>query len=160
MRSSKGGWRVTPSDLPFEEIWLYDFEFIARPGEHRDVVCLVAHELRSGRWIRLWRDQLGEQPPYRTDRDALLVNFVANAEWVAGTTKGYYGTEIIISPLAKGNAYSNDIYYTHSSDLRTLQEIFGLGPSYLGGAANAHDLSDLFMAGVIPPSLPAYVIFR
>ena len=77
-----------------------------------------------------------------------------------GFTKGFDGTEIIISPLAKGNAYSNRIHYTHSSDLRTMQEIFGLGPSYLGGAANAHDLSDLFMAGVIPPSLPAYVTFH
>ena len=77
-----------------------------------------------------------------------------------GTTEGYYGTEIIISPLAKGNAYSSHIYYTHSSDLRTLQEIFGLGPSYLGGAAHAYDLRDLFQPGVIPPSLPAYVTFH
>jgi DNA polymerase I len=36
--------------------------------------------LRSGRTIRLWRDELGSQPPYRVDRDVLFVNFVANAE--------------------------------------------------------------------------------
>jgi hypothetical protein len=71
---------VTPIDLPYEEIWLHDFEFVARPGERPDVVCLTAHELRSGRTLRLWRDELGAQAPYRTDRGALFVNFVANAE--------------------------------------------------------------------------------
>jgi DNA polymerase-1 len=71
---------VTPNDLPFDEVWLHDFEFIARPGERPDVVCLAAHELRSGRTIQLWRDELRAPPPYRTDRGALFVNFVANAE--------------------------------------------------------------------------------
>jgi hypothetical protein len=71
---------VTPTELPFQEIWLHDFEFIARPGEHPDVVCLAAHELRSGRTLRLWRDQLGLLPPYRTDRGVLFISFVANAE--------------------------------------------------------------------------------
>ena len=71
---------MTPDELPFDEVWLHDFEFVARPGERPDVVCLAAHELRSGRTIKLWRDELGERPPYRTDRDVLFVNFVANAE--------------------------------------------------------------------------------
>jgi hypothetical protein len=35
------------TELPFTEIWLHDFEFIARPGEHPDVVCLAAHEIRA-----------------------------------------------------------------------------------------------------------------
>jgi len=51
---------------------------------------------------------------------------------------------ILLSPLAKGRGYSNNIDYTHSSLLRTLQEIFGVGP-LLGDAANATDLSDLFL---------------
>jgi DNA polymerase I len=71
---------VTPAELPFAEVWLHDFEFVSRPGERPDVVCLAAQELRSGRTFKLWRDELGDQPPYRTDRDALLINFVANAE--------------------------------------------------------------------------------
>jgi hypothetical protein len=61
----------------FAEIWCHDFEFIAPPGERPDVVSLAAIELRSGRTIRLWRDQLGEQPPYHTDDKVLFVNFVA-----------------------------------------------------------------------------------
>lgn len=50
---------------------------------------------------------------------------------------------IVLSPLARGGGYSNNVYYTHSSTLRTFQEIFGVTP-LLGDAANATDLSDLF----------------
>jgi DNA polymerase I len=64
----------------FEQIWCVDFEFIAHPGEWPDVVCLAAHELRSGQTIKLWRDQLGSLPPYSIDRNSLFVCFVANAE--------------------------------------------------------------------------------
>ena len=55
---------------------------------------------------------------------------------------------IVLSPLAKRN-YSNSTRYTHSSTLRTIQEIFGVTP-FLGDAANATDLSDLFMAPTGP----------
>lgn len=51
---------------------------------------------------------------------------------------------IVLSPLARGAGYSNNIHYTHSSFLRTLQDIFGVKP-YLGAAATANDLSDLFI---------------
>ena len=50
---------------------------------------------------------------------------------------------IALSPLAKGNGYFNQVPYTHSSTLRSLQEIFQVTP-LLGDAANATDLSDLF----------------
>lgn len=61
--------------------------------------------------------------------------------------------EIIISPDAKGNAYTNNILYTHSSDLLAMQEIFGVGPC-LRDACQATDLSDLFRAGSIPDAVP------
>ena len=32
----------------------------------------LARELRSGRTLRLWRDQLGKAPPYRSDRRAAV----------------------------------------------------------------------------------------
>jgi hypothetical protein len=50
---------------------------------------------------------------------------------------------IVLSPLARGGGYYNFVHYTHSSTLRTLQEIFGVTP-LLGDAAQATDLSDLF----------------
>jgi phosphatidylinositol-3-phosphatase len=64
--------------------------------------------------------------------------------------------EIVISPLAhrnvKGIPYASPMNLTHSSDLRTMQEIFGAGP-LLGDAANADDLSDLFEPDVVPSRL-------
>src|SRR5204862_2602041 len=60
----------------------------------------------------------------------------------AGSGDGPIGM-ILLSPLAKGGGYSNSVHYTHSSTLRTLQEIFNVGP-LLGDAANATNLSDLF----------------
>ena len=61
--------------------------------------------------------------------------------------------EIVISPRAHenvhGRPYASPIAYSHSSDLRTMQEIFRVGP-FLGDAVYANDLSDLFRPGAIP----------
>ena len=51
---------------------------------------------------------------------------------------------IVMSPLAKPG-YSNNLAYSHSSTLRTVQTILGVSP-FLGGAASASDLGDLFTA--------------
>jgi phosphatidylinositol-3-phosphatase len=69
-----------------------------------------------------------------------------------GDTSAFTLPLIVISPVAKGNAFTNNILYTHSSDLRTLEELFGVfgpGGAFLGDAANATDLSDLFVPGAI-----------
>jgi hypothetical protein len=62
--------------------------------------------------------------------------------------------EIVISPLAKGNGYQSSLNYTHSSDLKTMQEIFQVGP-LLGDAAavGTNDLGDMFLPGTIPSSI-------
>jgi DNA polymerase-1 len=80
---------VILSELPFDEIWPFDFEFIPRPGERPDVVCLVARELRSGQTFRLWRNRLGKLPPYQTNHRALFVCFVANAECACHLALGW-----------------------------------------------------------------------
>jgi len=61
--------------------------------------------------------------------------------------------EIVISSRAHRNVnglpYASPYDYTHSSDLRTMQEIFHAGP-FVGNAANSNDLSDLFDPGAVP----------
>jgi phosphatidylinositol-3-phosphatase len=61
--------------------------------------------------------------------------------------------EIIISERAHANVnglpYASTLNYSHSSDLRTWQNVFHVGP-YLADAANATDLSDLFKPGAVP----------
>ena len=87
-------------------------------------------------------------------------------------------TEIVLSPLAKGNAYASNLNFTHSSDIATMQKIFQVTANtptgYLNDAANlsnssgalagtapgfgtgtAQDMSDLFVAGAIPASIPS-----
>jgi hypothetical protein len=88
-----------------------------------------------------------------------------------GDTSGFKIPEIVISPLAKGNAYASSVELNHSSDIKTWEELFDL--SFLnnpipvtetninGGynnVATVSDLSDLFQDGVIPSySLQAIV---
>jgi hypothetical protein len=71
-----------------------------------------------------------------------------------GTTLPY----VVISPLCRGNAYAGPVNYDHSSDLKTMDEIFGLAfqnnaiPAAELDAQNsgynyvfsANDISDLF----------------
>jgi hypothetical protein len=66
--------------LPFEEIWALDFEFVSVSGARPLPVCLVANELVSGRSIRLWHDDFGTAPPFRTDAGVLFVAYYAPAE--------------------------------------------------------------------------------
>jgi hypothetical protein len=71
--------------------------------------------------------------------------------------------EFVISPLAKGNAYASSVVFSHSSDIKTMEELFGLplinNPiptaetnnfSGFNNVATANDLSDLFVPGAIP----------
>jgi hypothetical protein len=84
-------------------------------------------------------------------------------ETEGGDTANQTIPEIIISPLAKGNAYASTVSLNHSSDIKTWEEIFGLPAinnpiplaetNILGGfnnVATATDLSDLFVSGAIP----------
>ncbi len=62
--------------------------------------------------------------------------------------------EIVISSRAHKNVdglpYASPVNFTHSSDLKTMQEIFRTGGPLLGDAVNATDLSDLFDPGAVP----------
>ena len=76
-------------DLPYREIWAVDTEYypglgLANGGREGDPItplALVAFELRSSRVLRLWQDELGPFPPYRLDADALIIAYMATAEF-------------------------------------------------------------------------------
>ncbi len=80
--------------------------------------------------------------------------------------------EIVISPLAKGNAYASTLPMNHSSDIKTWSEIFGLSfvnnpipaseTNNYGGYNNVstvNDLSDLFAPRAIPAA-PSFAVSR
>ena len=75
--------------LPFREVWALDFEFTVEPGALPVPVCMVARELRSGRLLRMWQDELPACPPFRVDDQALFVAFYASAEVGCFLTLGW-----------------------------------------------------------------------
>jgi phosphatidylinositol-3-phosphatase len=93
-----------------------------------------------------------------------------NDETEGGDTSAFTDTEIVISPLAHPNVggmpYGSAVSMNHSSDIKTMEEIFDLdgpidnaintssfntlGPGNFNTVAGSNDLSDLFAAGAVP----------
>jgi hypothetical protein len=67
---------------PYLEVWLVDFEFQASLGERQKPICMVALELKSGRLLRIWEDELLQmtEPPFPSRPDMLFVAYYASAE--------------------------------------------------------------------------------
>ena len=103
-------------DLPFREIWIVDTEFypgsgLANGGVAGDPVtplCLVALEMRSGRLVRLWQDQLGPFPPYRLDNDALIVGYMLAAEFGVHAALGWGEPACALDAYVEFRHYVND----------------------------------------------------
>lgn len=88
---------------------------------------------------------LSKQIPMIMNSDAYKNGGVIFITWDEDLLKGKDDPigMIVLSPLAKGGGYTNNTYYTHSSTLRTIEEIFNI-QNFLGDSANAPDLKDLF----------------
>jgi DNA polymerase-1 len=119
--------------LPFREVWAVDFEFTANAGERPVPVCMVAHELRSGRQLRLWSEQFGPWPPFDISADALFVAYYASAELGCFKALGWQMPARIL-----------DLYVEFRNSTNTLQQK-GLKPfeSGLLGALAAHGLDTI-----------------
>jgi DNA polymerase-1 len=100
-RDARTGGRPLDDLLAFAEIWAVDFEFGAKPGENPEPVCLVAWELRSGRKLRLWRDEFGCEPPYTTGPDVLFVAYYASAEIGCHLALGWPVPERVLDPFTE-----------------------------------------------------------
>ena len=66
--------------LPFEKIWVVDFEFQVLEGEYPKPVCVVAWELRTGEKVSKWLEEAEESPPYDVSKNSLVVSFASDAE--------------------------------------------------------------------------------
>ena len=104
--------------------------------------------------------QIMASPEYRNN--GVIVLWWDEAE--GGDDTNHAIPEIIISPLAKGNAYASSVPLNHSSDIKTWSEVFHVpfvsnpiptnetdvtGSGY-NNVAVVNDLSDLFVSGAIP----------
>lgn len=83
-------------------------------------------------------------------------------ETEGGDTSAFTVPEIVISKWAKGDAYRSDLLYTHTSDILTMEELFGLGnaiPRDPRDTLPLNDLSDLLKADAIPePASAAFLL--
>jgi len=104
--------------------------------------------------------QIMATPEYR-DNGVIIIWWDESEK---GDSTNFTIPEIVISPLAKGNAYASSVEMNHSSDIKTMEEIFGLpflnnpipaaetkasGTGY-NNVATVNDLGDLFKDGAIP----------
>ena len=129
---------------PFREVWAADFEFVAHPGERPDVVCLVARELKSGRVIRLWRDQLGPVPPYATGPDTLLVAYYASAELGCHRALGWPTPARVLDLFTEFRARRNGLATVAGSSLLGALTHFGLDNI---GATEKEGMRELILTG-------------
>ena len=107
---------------------------------HENIDCSQSDRIKFG---DTW---LSTEVPKILASQAYLNNGALFITWdEAASGDGPIGM-IVLSPKGKGGGYSNTIAYDHSSTLRTMQEIFNVTTPMLGDAANATDLSDLFVS--------------
>jgi DNA polymerase-1 len=112
--------------LPFRQIWCVDFEYVAGGGNRPDPVCLAAWELRSGRKLRLWRDEFGPSPPYSTGPDTLFLAFYASAEIGCHLALGWPKPERILDLFTEFRCKTNGLATLAGNGLIGVLAYYGL----------------------------------
>lgn len=132
--------------LPYREIWAVDFEFTSPDGEQPRPVCMVALELRSGRCIRMWRDQLGASPgaPFDTSSDSLFVAYFASAEIGCFLALGWSLPERILDLFTEFRTMTNGTDVIAGNGLIGALTHFGL-PAL--AAAEKDEMRELIISG-------------
>jgi hypothetical protein len=130
--------------LPFREVWAVDFEFVAKDGACPEPVCVVAWELKSGRKLCLWHDELGASPPYSVGTDALFVAYYASAEIGCHLALGWPKPARILDLFTEFRCRTNGLQTPAGSGLLGALAYYGLD----GVAASEKDaMRDLILRG-------------
>ena len=149
-RSEAGGGGATTGArlildlLPFKEIWAVDFEFGAELGERPEPVCLVAWELRSGRKLRLWRDEFRAAPPYPTGPDVLFVAYYASAEIGCHLALDWPVPKRVLDLFTEFRNHTNGITTVSGSGLLGALAQYGLDSI---GTIEKDEMRDLILRG-------------
>lgn len=130
----------------FREIWVIDFEYHAPDGCRPSPVCLVAVEIRSGRELRLWRDELQgrDRAPWDIGACSLTIAYYASAELNCFRALGWPQPANVIDLFAEFRAETNGLPLVAGNGLLGALAYFGLSSRY----ANAKEaMRQLIMAG-------------
>jgi DNA polymerase I len=117
---------------------------MAPPGERPYPVCLVARELKSGKTIRLWRDQFGPVPPYSIDADCLFVAFYASAELGCHLALGWPMPARTLDLYTEFRCQTNGLPIVAGRSLIGALTAYGLDTI---GATEKKEMRDLAMRG-------------
>lgn len=112
----------------FTTIWLVDFEYTGPMGERPTPVCVVAHELRSGRKVRVWEDDLRRMtaPPYDVGQDSLFVAYYASAELGCHLVLGWPMPANVLDLFSEFRLATNGLHLPSGSGLLGALVFFGL----------------------------------
>jgi len=128
----------------FREIWCVDFEYGAGPGCRPSPVCLVTCEIRTGRTLRLWRDQLGPMPPWTISDDSLFVAFYASAEIACCLVLGWPKPTRVLDLFTEFRCLSNGLPVPAGNGLLGALTAYGLDGI---GAIEKDEMRDLVLRG-------------
>jgi DNA polymerase I len=130
----------------FHEVWIVDFEFENPPGNLPSPVCVVAWELRSGKKIRLWKDQFTgmTRPPYDCGKDSLFVAYYASAELGCHLSLGWPMPADVLDLYVEFRNRTNGIPTVSGNGLLGAMAYFGLDSVQ---AAEKDTMRDLVLRG-------------
>ena len=96
--------------LPFEAVWVVDFEYHQPDGSLPDPLCVVATELKSGKHVEKWLDASDPGPcPYDTGPRSLLIAHAANAECLCHLVLGWPAPSYVLDTYAEARANFNGL---------------------------------------------------
>jgi DNA polymerase I len=112
----------------YRETWLVDFEFSTTPGEHPDVRCMVARELKTDRTLRIWEDDLKIMacPPFSVGPDVLYVAYYASAEMGCHISLGWPLPENLLDLYTEFRNLRNGVYVPSGYSLLGALTFYGL----------------------------------
>jgi DNA polymerase-1 len=128
----------------FREVWLIDFEYFGRPGDRPVPVCMVAWELHSNRYLRLWQDQFRRRPPFDTGRDILFVAYYASAEVGCFLALGWPVPVRILDLFTEFRVATNGARVVASNGLLSALTYYGQDGI---GAEEKKEMQDLVLTG-------------
>jgi DNA polymerase-1 len=128
----------------FREVVVVDTEFTVTAGERPGPVCVVAHELRSGRRFRIFENDFRPTPPYATGPDVLFVAYFATAELGCYRVLGWSMPERVLDLFAEFRNRTNGLPTPSGRGLLGALTYYGLDAS---GATEKKEMQEAIGTG-------------
>lgn len=129
----------TPSN-----IYSIDYEFRPDKNGNPVVVCLVVHEILSGRVTRYWHDviNLMKDPPFRQGEDDVVIAYFASAEMGCHLSLNWPFPENVIDLYVEFSNITNGLKLEHGRSLPGALQHYGLDSME---ACEKKDMRDLIL---------------